>query len=474
MPRLLPRLIKKLKETPLGEPSPRHLDKGKHVPPRRKLVCQPIPERPSYSVAGRMQSILLDDQSPVTNGGAYIRHKAPSPRVLVSPGEITTENAESYTPREMTAQEREWWSSPYLRLLSSPIRWCAISRRYMPSGTSRDVVVNTNYAHVLPDFLIRLTPLQLPVPRGAKALQVWMPDGLEHPKFKRRIGQLAMYVTCWKDMFSPPNLSRIASPRVAPKGIFHKLLATQIGYLLRLRIIQELRSLEERISRGSRHNEKEATILRRLTRAEFKDLRETGAIPHRDAIAVVVVPPVNRDRITGKKPAASIEPEIPSDDQVMPSVSDSHCKVQVPLSTLHQVQGHLPEEGEHSFSNLVPLARVPLYNGLTMFPSAPQRSMLHKALCKVLDAERRSRLGQSSADSDSNRQRKSTPNSKRGSHAFLFISNERTVQRADSAALAVALWRLRMWEGDAYQNLVCSGGWEVDGEWRMNYLQEKL
>lgn len=455
MPRLLPRLVKKLKETPLGGPRPRHLDNGKHAPHRGRPVCQSIPERPSYSVAGRVQSILLDDHSPVTNSRAYVRHKAPSPRVLVSPGKITTENAESYIPREMTAQEREWWSSPYLRMLSSPIRWCAISRRHMPS-----------------DFLIRLTPLQLPVPRGTKPLQIWMPDGLQHPKFRRRNGQLAMYMTCWKDIFSPINLSRTVPSRVAPKGIFHKLLATQIGHSLRLRIIQELHLLGETLSRTSRHKDKAATILRRLTRQEFRDLRKTGAVPHQDAIAVMVVPPVNRVPSTGKRPIASIEPEIPSNDQIIPNPSYSHCKGRLPLSTLHRVQCDLPEEEGHPFSSLLPTARVPLYNGSTMFPSAPQRAMLHKALCKILGAERRSCLGQSANGSDGNRPRRSISNSERGSHAFLLISNERTAKRADSAALAIALWRLRMWEGDAHQDQVCSGGWEVDGEWRMRYLRQ--
>ncbi|KAI6152034.1 hypothetical protein BKA82DRAFT_4455342 [Pisolithus tinctorius] len=329
----------------------------------------------------------------------------------------------------MTVQKREWWSSPYLRIFFSPIRWYAISRRHMPS-----------------DFLIRLIPLQLPASRRASSLQVWMPDGLQHPKFKGRKGQLVI---------------RIAPPRTAPKGIFHKLLATQISHL-RSRIIQELQLLEGRLLHRSRHDDQEATVLRRLTRAEFKELRETGVVPHRNAVAVVVVPPTNRDRITRKKPAASIGPEIPSDDQVIPSASGSHCEVQLPLSTPHRVQCPLPEE-DHPFSSLVPAVQVPLYNGLTMFPSAPQRAMLHKASCKVLDAERRSRLGQSSANSDGNRRKKSSPGGGRGSHAFLLVPNERAVKRGDSAPLAIALWKLRMWEGDAYQDLVCSSGWEVDG-----------
>lgn len=116
------------------------------------------------------------------------------------------------------------------------------------------------------DLLIRLTPLQLPASRGAKSLQVCIPDGLQHPKFKGRKGQLLSFP--------------VAPPRTAPKGIFHKLLATQISHLLRSRIIQELQLLEGRLFRWSRHDDQEATVLRRLTGAEFKELRETGVVPH--------------------------------------------------------------------------------------------------------------------------------------------------------------------------------------------------
>lgn len=153
MPRLLPRLIRKLTETPPNEPTPRHLASGGYVRLRRKLPCRPASERPSFSAIGRTQSILLDPQSPVTDSRAYLKHKLQPPRVQVSSGGTVSADAGLDTPREMSVQEREWWSSPYrtwtpcsertgplahhdlVRMLSSPIRRCAISRRHMPSGT---------------------------------------------------------------------------------------------------------------------------------------------------------------------------------------------------------------------------------------------------------------------------------------------------------------------------------------------------
>ena len=210
------------------------------------------------------------------------------------------------------------------------------------------------------------------------------------------------------------------------------------------------------------------TILRRLTRSEFKTLRETGIMPYPDAVAVLVVPPVNRDPRTKLRPRPSQEPEIPSSE---PSTLPDpiHKKALLPLSILRHVS--VPEGGseqgvdhslEISFSTFLPHACVPHYNGVTMFPSPPHRAMLHKSLTELLDVERhfrgtmrttnREELGRAKGDA-------------KGSHAFLLVSNAQTVKRADTAALAIALWRLRMWEGDAFADTV--QGWEIGKDWRI-------
>ena len=253
----------------------------------------------------------------------------------------------------------------------------------------------------------------------------------------------------------------VYSPHAA-NAIFHKHLAKQIEHDLRMRIIQELQMLTKALSRRPKKNEPAPTILRRLTRAEFKELRETGAIPHQDAVAVLIVPPVNRDPLTKVKPIPSLRPEIIEGEQ------GSSARLQrrplPPLSTMLGTRLESSQELELSVANLVPDVQVPLYHGLSMFPSASQRAVLHKSLCEVLGAERRYRSGKSSNTSN-------ISSDDKGSHAFLLVSNERTVKWADSVALSIALWRLRMWQGDAYQSQFCSGGWEVDGEWRMRYVQ---
>jgi len=245
----------------------------------------------------------------------------------------------------------------------------------------------------------------------------------------------------------------------------------QIEHHLRVRVIQELQLLVKSLPRRLKRDEPEPTTLRRLTRAEFKELRETGVIPHPDAVAVLVVPPVNRHPTTRVKPVPSMQPEIVEGVQ---SSSDASATLRrrplPPLSMMHCTRLEPPQEVDPSFESLVPNAQVPLYNGLSMFPSTSQRAVLHKSLCQVLEAERQSRSRKLFARNNSTDGGPALGADK-GSHAFLLVSNERTVKRADSVGLSIALWRLRMWQGDAYQSQYCSGGWEVDGEWRMKYAQ---
>jgi len=184
------------------------------------------------------------------------------------------------------------------------------------------------------------------------------------------------------------------------------------------------------------------TILRRLTRSEFKTFRETGVIPYSDAVAVLVVPPVNRDPRTKVRPRPSHEPDLPSSDSP-PNVV--HKKPLPPLSSLHDVSGP-GDQGEVPFSTILPNARVPRYNGLAMFPFPPHRAAFHTSLMELLDMERRFRGTRPTPEVGTERAKGDA----KGSHAFLLMSNEQTMKRADTAGLAIALWRLRMWEGDAF------------------------
>lgn len=52
-----------------------------------------------------------------------------------------------------------------------------------------------------PDFMIRVSPIQLPVPRTAKPVQVLLPDGLNHPRFKARKAGFGHYIYCNRATF---------------------------------------------------------------------------------------------------------------------------------------------------------------------------------------------------------------------------------------------------------------------------------
>lgn len=255
-------------------------------------------------------------------------------------------------------------------------------------------------------------------------------------------------------------------------------LCAHIGYLLRLRVLQELEVLIN-VLKGNRGRieldaNADATILRRLTRSEFTNLRETGIVPFPDAAAVLVVPPVNRDPGTKLRPRPSREPEIPSSESDAPANPLAHKKSLPPLSSLHRVsapedvsgreEGHSPKI---PFSTFLPNARVPWYNGLTMFPSPPHRATFHKLLTEVLDIERhfRGTRPTSKVRATHEEDRTRAKGDSKANHAFLLMSNEQTVKRADTATLAIALWRLRMWEGDAFADATES--WEIGKEWKM-------
>lgn len=113
MPRLLPRLLKILQDAPESNT----LSNGYTRYKKRVSMKNTIPGTPTFTSEGRNHSILLDDANPITEGHLYNRHKSLPPRVrLVKPLQDT--GAHDH-PREMTDEEREWWSSPY-RALGAP------------------------------------------------------------------------------------------------------------------------------------------------------------------------------------------------------------------------------------------------------------------------------------------------------------------------------------------------------------------
>ena len=223
-------------------------------------------------------------------------------------------------------------------------------------------------------------------------------------------------------------------------------LSDYIGHLLRLRILQELELLAGRLQARPQGAE-ESPLLRRLTWKEFSAIRAGKPLEDQDAVVVLVVPPLNRDPVTKTRPVPNASPLPP---ELLPLEAQPMAHT-LPLSTMCHASSPKDYEG---FPDVITPMKVPLYNGVALFPSKAQRAALHERLCKVLMVERRARLRKhglvSTSESGGSRPATRRLNSV-ASPAFLLRSGAETVLRADTVPLAIALWRLMMWEGDSWE-----------------------
>lgn len=409
MPRILPRLLKKIQQQGRGQaaflPYPR-------PPKRRKSLHSPPLSRPSFRPEDHPRSIVLTSRNPVVNAKEYVRNKT-LPPTLCRP---VTVDGQNDPPRQMTDAEFGWWANPYLRMLTSPLRTCVVTKHVLPT-----------------DFLVRLVGMRIPNSRfRPHPTGVIAPDGLLSPKYTNRYRSGGgMYVLCWREAVSAlkknmKGLKLAPSPR----------LADYIAHLLRLRVVQEFELLAERLEyavRSGKNRRTSSVILRRLTRDEWLAVKCTKSAPYENGVAILVVPPLKKDPATKERPRASLSALPPTDERPF--------ETSLPVSTL------LPVSSQLANANLptsLPLPYIPLYNGVTAFPSRSQRSALHGILLRILKAERFIKYLYHQQESSK---------SSKASHAFLLCSDEATARRGDASGIARALWRLRMYEGSGWQDV---------------------
>ncbi|KAF9557239.1 hypothetical protein CPC08DRAFT_56823 [Agrocybe pediades] len=416
MPRIIPRLLEKI------ERQANQLQYFDFKLPKKGglSLYKRVPPQPSFHPRDHERSILLSPGSPVTESKRYARHKRMPPS-QTKPGAVDTNLEDS--PRQMKKEEFGWFGNPYLRMLSSPIRNCLVTKRLVPS-----------------DLLIRLVgmrPTTSRVPEGRKVPAKLVPDGLLHPKYANRRVSGGCYVLCWRGAVR--RLEKSGYKRVSTELTIPTNLEQHIAHLLRVRILQEFELLAERLEYAARKGTKKwipNVILRRLTREEWGAMRTTGTLPYTNALALLIVPPVNKDVITKTRPQSSMSP-LPPQDEHLP-------KNPPPTSVF--LTG--PNDFDDTVGVDLPPRQIPLYNSVSAFPSRAQRAALHSLLLRILAAERtHKRLT-----------RQKTPHvetsSSKGSHAFLLCSDAETGRRGDPAAVAMALWRLRMYDSEGWAGLV--------------------
>ncbi|KAG6837966.1 hypothetical protein H0H93_008360 [Arthromyces matolae] len=368
----------------------------------------------------------------------------------------------------MTIEERKYWSSPYLRMLSSPLRQCILTGRFFPN-----------------DFLIRLSIHTIPLshyppgykPSATTKPQTFLPDGLQHTKYTARKSGKAVYIPCTR--FSITMLSdRSVKRRKAFGVLVHHYLGEQVAHLLRLRVLQEIELLVERLEgRQGRQATKEPSprIIRRLTQTELASIRSTQTIPYPGALAVLIVPPLQKDPETGLRPAPNMSARPPPAIRNATSTSPENTSTAGTLSKMWELYP-TSSQSESSPANtadpttaILPTEKVPLYNGVIMFPERGQRAALEGLLRRLSAVERRASQGVSTAerananDVEQDDESQSKKQKSKSSHAFLISSTSETVVRGDMVGVAIALWRLRMFEdvnGEDIESQNLEGGWE--------------
>ncbi|KAF6762848.1 hypothetical protein DFP72DRAFT_1164714 [Ephemerocybe angulata] len=371
MPRLAARLVKAVQDSKGKGP---FLPFPKHKP--RKSLHDPFQplESPSFNFRNHERSILLHDPecNPITHSRAYEYHKSLPPIVNLPKGAKAIQE-EKDKPREMSKNERQWWSSPYLRMLSSPLRRCSITDQYLPS-----------------DFLVRFSYLRLPPSVGSGQSLAIVPDGMQHSKYTSRKGGHSVYTQCLREAVD--QLYRKAPFKRATKDstvVANAKLGDQVLHLLRLRVLQELERLAVHMQYTIIRDDVEdpGPIIRRLTADEFSAIENSGTIPYQNALAIVVVPPLEKDPVTGEFPRASMSPMPFSEG------TDSSPPLGItlpPLSVLlpASADARSCSEGPH-VRGLLPKLAVPLYNALPAFPFAPQRAALQDLLARATVVEQK-------------------------------------------------------------------------------------
>ncbi|KAJ7283792.1 hypothetical protein C8J57DRAFT_1677173 [Mycena rebaudengoi] len=346
----MPRIIPRLRELPLSGQFPFPAAK------KKATLRKKVPPLPSVLPSDYPRSVLLSPGNIINNSRDYEQHKARAPAWRVS-GVVSEEYDRT---REMSKQERIWDSSPYRT--QQPRLPPTCSHVYpSPSQSACSPVLCASACSLrdtLPaDFMIRLAAKSVPPQPGSRfSPPALLPDGLEHPKFSPRQSPRGSYVLCW-DQALAQVVSRRAFgfyfisvaaahrepgkyKRIDKRVVAFPRLSEQIAHLLRLRVLQELDLLASQQEGRSRAIPR-PQLVRRLTRAELASLASLSPStpsPLSDprALAILIVPPVNRDPTTKTRPptadAIALSPAPPRPDPPHPTP-----RALPPLSVLHTV-----------------------------------------------------------------------------------------------------------------------------------------
>lgn len=180
-------------------------------------------------------------------------------------------------------------------------------------------------------------------------------------------------------------------------------------------------------------------VLRRLTRREWVGVKAghlTASGGTLGAVAILVVPKVRvRDDVASEIKSTWMDNSFATNPATVPDIP---CQQAFELVMM-------------SGGSLREALQVPLYHGGAIFPRAEDRMKLRLGLDRLLGAEHRRRSQRRHGDDTTK-----TPGDTldKASDAYILLGAQEPTQSIDATPLAIALWRLRLWEGI---------GWTVKG-----------
>lgn len=197
----------------------------------------------------------------------------------------------------------------------------------------------------------------------------------------------------------------------------HGLLAEQVMYQLQERVLQELELVFGQLVGLERHLQpsRDDYVVRQLADSEVESLRRQSLTDFsEDTLAIITF---------------CADSNVPLEGVLQPMTLLFGAPTTSPLLS------HLGEFQD----DLLPPHRVPVYNGRRLFPDPSRRTVMRSWLEKLC----------ASPDTTN---AKDTVEAAKMETAFI-IRNPRQMleRRIDMAPLAVALWRIRLWDGEGWR-----------------------
>lgn len=251
-----------------------------------------------------------------------------------------------------------------------------------------------------------------------------MPDGLQHPKFTARRSNRSVHVVCSRQAISliveNNKLEHIPFYVTIPPN-----LASHVSHLLRLRVLQELEVFLTHLEAKPKRDIAANPPIRRLSKEEWKNIEEQRTIPQQDAAAVITVSPISPD----VEPSMSPSP-LPQD----PDVELNHS---LTVANMYPASRYSDLPSNFQYRDVLPSAKIPLYDSLALFPHKSQRAVLLRLLGQAQSIHENAlgHRGESGVLPEY-------------LDAYLLCSNSDIARLGDMVGVATALWRVYMYERD--------------------------